>query len=128
MKWISVKDQKPETDKKVLGYCGGDDVGMMFFDGEEFIGIDGCRNEFVSFWAEIPYPPRRNFSLLDRIVTTSDSGSRDWSLFSQARQRRWGVSGTIVGRSDAHGLCFEVIYDDGGYDWFEPEELELKNG
>jgi len=53
MKWIN--DRHPEFGQKVLVYCGGDDVQMACYDGD-YIGIDGCRIDFVSHWTEIELP------------------------------------------------------------------------
>lgn len=58
MRWIKVSSKKPEALKKVLGYCGGEQVEMMAYDGNSaFIGSDGCTVDHVSHWMEIPYPP-----------------------------------------------------------------------
>lgn len=39
--------------------------------------------------------------------------------------RKWGVKGTIIKRSDRHGLIFEVRHEDGTTAWYEPRELQL---
>lgn len=58
MKWINVEKEKPEAFKKVLGYCGGDQVELMAYDGiDVFVGTDGCIVDYVSHWMEIPFPP-----------------------------------------------------------------------
>jgi hypothetical protein len=137
VKWISVKEQKPEVDKKVLGYSGGDEVEMVYFDGGWFMGTDGCRNKFVNHWMEIPYPPPQEpvdretywpeserFQLGTKVITTEDAGGKDW-VISPHNNRLWGEVGIIMDRSDAHGLCYQVRYVDGERGWFEPEELEL---
>lgn len=58
MRWISVRRMKPEKFRRVLGYCGGDEVQMVVYDGiSNFVGIDGCIVEYVSHWMEIELPP-----------------------------------------------------------------------
>lgn len=58
MEWISVEKRRPEAFKKVLGYCGGDQVELMAYDGiKVFVGTDGCIVDYVSHWMEIPFPP-----------------------------------------------------------------------
>ena len=51
--------------------------------------------------------------------------SKDWTWVNK-KARRWGVTGTVVQRSDAHGECFRVYHDDPeGPDsaWYETREL-----
>jgi hypothetical protein len=52
-----------------------------------------------------------------------DLESTDWEP-EALKNRRWGVSGTVVGRSDAHGLCFIVEHEDGTTAWYERRELK----
>jgi hypothetical protein len=47
--------------------------------------------------------------------------SDDWSP-DALQQRRWGVSGKIVGSSNQHGLIFQVEHD-GTKAWYERREL-----
>ena len=76
----------------------------------------------------------RYFRIGDKVITTKDAGRDDWY---DPGVRCWGVKGTIIDRSDAHGLCFKVAYDKvaygGDFDviidaWFDHDELELDNG
>lgn len=39
------------------------------------------------------------------------------------KQRREGAWGRVVDLSNAHGLCYQVDYDDGGHGWYDPSEL-----
>ncbi len=48
--------------------------------------------------------------------------STDWDPMA-LQARRWGVSGHIVEKSDAHGEVFKVRHSDGGTAWYEPREL-----
>lgn len=61
-------------------------------------------------------------SLSWRVVTTKDAGSRDWTPRAVA-SRKWGVLGTVVGRSDSHGFVLHVRHDDGSEAWYETREL-----
>ena len=40
-----------------------------------------------------------------------------------ARRANDGREGKVIGRSDAHGLCFEVDTQSGCCAWYEPDEL-----
>ena len=42
---------------------------------------------------------------------------------STARRANDGREGKVIGRSDAHGLCFEVDTQSGCCAWYEPDEL-----
>lgn len=74
-------------------------------------------------------PPR--WRPVDRILplgtvvrTTEDAGADDWNPLV-LENRRWGAVGTVIYRSDAHGLCYHVRHADGGSEaWYEPAELE----
>src|SRR3990172_8985073 len=56
------------------------------------------------------------------VLTTKDAGSIDW--VRPRRNVRWGTVGTIIDRSDAHGLCYLVKHTDSSEAWYEPDELE----
>jgi len=43
----------------------------------------------------------------------------------QERQRRVGQTGLIIDYSNRHGLCYKLLFADGGTAWFEPPELKL---
>jgi hypothetical protein len=49
--------------------------------------------------------------------------STDWAP-EALKNRRWNVSGKVVGHSDSHGLCFEVEHEDGTKAWYERRELK----
>ena len=58
-----------------------------------------------------------------KVRTTVDAGANDWTAEGRAK-RRWGARGTVIDRSDAHGLCYGVRHKDGSVAWYEPTELE----
>ena len=57
-----------------------------------------------------------------RVKTTKHAGSTDWSDPDRS-DAKWGVTGTIIGHSDSHGLVYKVKHDCGGTGWYEPEKL-----
>lgn len=51
----------------------------------------------------------------------------DWNESALAK-KEFGVFGTIINRSDSHGLAYEVRYEDQTRNftaWFDPDELKL---
>lgn len=38
--------------------------------------------------------------------------------------RRWGVRGTIIKIHDSHGLCYQVLHEDGSIGYYDPTEIE----
>jgi hypothetical protein len=50
--------------------------------------------------------------------------SQDWAK-GALLERKWGVRGRILGRSDSHGLIYHVKHDDGTFAWYEPRELKF---
>ncbi len=48
--------------------------------------------------------------------------SRDWDE-EALKRRRWNISGTVIGRSDAHGHTYQVEHAGGGLAWYERREL-----
>jgi hypothetical protein len=40
-------------------------------------------------------------------------------------QKRWGVVGTVIDEHNGHGLCYEVLHEDGTKAAYDPTELEL---
>jgi hypothetical protein len=70
-----------------------------------------------------PYADR--FQPYAEVVTMADNGAEDWD---RPRSARWGVQGTVIDRSDAHGLCYCVRHRDDSMGWYAPNELELADG
>lgn len=42
---------------------------------------------------------------------------------SGRRERRWGVTGVVQGYHDSHGLCYEVLHEDGTVGTYEEDEI-----
>jgi hypothetical protein len=72
----------------------------------------------------------------DYVVTTQDSGSKDWDYSNPAYEnRRWGVRGVIIRGSSRHGQCFLIAHRDpeglfrgtGDDAWYEEKELRLES-
>ena len=61
-----------------------------------------------------------------RVVTVRTDPRNDAEYMPDVL-RVWGVTGTITGYSNSHGLCFEVAHDDGTVGCYEPDELRLIN-
>lgn len=58
-----------------------------------------------------------------RVKTTAAcTPDSEWTEAAQA-SRRWGVTGTIVAEHDSHGLCYDVLHDDGTTGHYDPLEL-----
>lgn len=61
-----------------------------------------------------------------KVKTTSPKHDDDYTEEAR-KKRRWGVTGVIVGKHDSHGLCFDVLHDDGEIATYDPDELEIHN-
>ncbi len=58
-------------------------------------------------------------------VRTTGPKADDYTADGE-KNRRWGVTGIIMGHHDSHGLCYEVRHDDdGSVGCYDPDELEL---
>lgn len=42
--------------------------------------------------------------------------------------RKWGVLGTIIMHHDSHGLCYDVLHDDGTEGCYDPDEFAVIPG
>lgn len=62
------------------------------------------------------------FAVGQVVVTTNDSGSKDWSPDTR-KDVRWGILGHVSAVHDSHGLCYRVEHGDGTYSYYEHEEL-----
>ncbi|KKK75189.1 hypothetical protein LCGC14_2876240 [marine sediment metagenome] len=40
-------------------------------------------------------------------------------------KRKPGMIGEIVKHSNSHGLCFEVLHNNGSSGWYEPDEVDV---
>lgn len=40
-------------------------------------------------------------------------------------ERKWGVRGRIIAHHNSHGLCYDVLHDDGTEACYDPDELAL---
>lgn len=60
-----------------------------------------------------------------RVKTLSAKLSdREW-MPEALLARKWGVTGTILRHHDSHGLCYDVLHDDGGEGCYDPSEFEV---
>lgn len=58
-------------------------------------------------------------------TTTPDLSQRkEWTKEAWAK-RKWGVKGTIKKHHDSHGLCYEVLHEDGTVGYYNPNELKV---
>lgn len=40
-------------------------------------------------------------------------------------KRKWGVKGKILTHHDSHGLCYDVLHEDGSQGCYNPSEIEV---
>lgn len=60
-----------------------------------------------------------------RVMTLRISNpSDDWSETAKAA-RKFGVFGVIRKHYDSHGLCYQVMHEDGTLGYYEPRELRV---
>lgn len=59
-----------------------------------------------------------------RVRTTRDAQQSLWTQEAQ-HHRRWGVTGSVIGCHDSHGLCYDVLHDEGDWGSYDPSELEI---
>ena len=60
----------------------------------------------------------------DTVLTVkSEKVSGDW-MPTVLNSRKFGITGKIVRISNAHGLCYEVLHEDGSSSYYDPWELE----
>jgi hypothetical protein len=58
------------------------------------------------------------------LATVRRSGDGDYTqLAIQQRQTHDGQTGVVIGSSNSHGICHEVLFADSTTAWFDPEEL-----
>ncbi len=70
------------------------------------------------------YPPIKPGT---RIRTTAPNmDMRDEWTLAAWEKKRWGVGGVIVTHHDSHGLCYDVLHDDGTEASYDPSEFELE--
>jgi hypothetical protein len=69
------------------------------------------------------YPP---ISRGTKVRTTQANMSLRNEWTDEAwKERQWGVQGTVVSHSDAHGLCYEVLHPDSTVGFYDPSEIEV---
>lgn len=52
---------------------------------------------------------------------------REW-MPEALKARKWGVLGTIIMHHDSHGLCYDVLHDDGTEGCYDPDEFAVCPG
>jgi len=40
-------------------------------------------------------------------------------------KRKWGTQGEILAHHDSHGLCYDVLHEDGTQGCYDPSELKV---
>jgi len=58
-------------------------------------------------------------------VYTTTSKHDDQYTEEALPKRIWGVPGKIIGKHNSHGLCYDVLHEDGSIGTYDPDELEL---
>jgi hypothetical protein len=49
---------------------------------------------------------------------------REWTAEGWAG-KKWGVTGKIITHHDSHGLCYDVLHEDGSEGCYDPSEIEV---
>ena len=61
MKWISIKEKKPENNQRVLVFAEYIDIKIyesnIFYDGESYCYCPVGKLENVTYWMPLPLPP-----------------------------------------------------------------------
>lgn len=81
------------------------------------VGSDGLAPNSPEKWPPLdPYTRVR--------TTTKKLSDKEWTPEALVA-RKWGVTGRIVTHHDSHGLCYDVLHDDGTEGCYDPSELEV---
>jgi hypothetical protein len=61
-----------------------------------------------------------------RVQTTQPNMEKrdEWTDEGWA-DKKWGVKGQILTHHDSHGLCYDVLHEDGTQGCYDPSELEV---
>lgn len=59
-----------------------------------------------------------------RTTKADASSSGGWSDAALA-DRKWDMQGVVTDHSDSHGLCYEIMHEDGTVGWYDPSEFEV---
>jgi len=69
------------------------------------------------------YPP---ISPGTRVRTTKENKELAYQWTSEGKARKqWGREGTVITHHDSHGLCYDVLHDDGSHGSYDPSELKV---
>ena len=61
----------------------------------------------------------------EKVITLADTHPTDYH--ADARKNcKWGEEGIVIKVSNSHGLCYQVLHEDGTRPWYEPDELRPK--
>lgn len=69
-------------------------------------------------WPPLAYGSRVKTTQLN--ISTQD----EWTKEGLAN-KKWGVKGTIIAHHDSHGLCYDVLHDDGTKGCYDPSEIKI---
>ena len=63
-----------------------------------------------------------------KIYTTKPKSNEkaDWTVDARSK-RKWGISGTIIGDHNSHGLYYDILHDDKTEASYEPSEFVVIN-
>ncbi|MEK7640643.1 MAG: hypothetical protein AAB389_01455 [Patescibacteria group bacterium] len=59
-----------------------------------------------------------------RTTQVNLSKLKEWTNEALA-QRKWGIKGKVIGHHDSHGLCYDVLHEDGTEGCYDPSELAI---
>src|SRR5688500_9964041 len=79
--------------------------------------------EGVTRMAEQHYPPISPGTVV-RTTQPNMGLRREWTDEGWS-QKKWGVQGRMIMHHDSHGLCYDVLHDDGTQGCYDPSELEV---
>ena len=73
--------------------------------------------------ADAPYPPVAKGTTVK--TTEPDLSLRHQWTDEGWEARQWGVRGTVIMYHDSHGLCYDVLHEDGTEGCYDPSEIEV---
>ena len=60
------------------------------------------------------------------VRTTKPNHEKRWEWTDEGwARKRWGVRGRILVHHDSHGLCYDVVHEDGTMGCYDPSEIEV---
>jgi hypothetical protein len=58
------------------------------------------------------------------VMTLKPLHDEEYTSLGQS-SRKWGLQGVVRSSHDSHGLCYEVVHEDGTFGCYDPDEIEI---